>query len=98
MTKNLFQPAAAFTVDNASAMLAAGKQAIAAGQTNIDLEQVVTVDSSAVAVLLAWQRAAREQGLTLRLGVLPLNLQSLIDLYGVAALLGAPTAAAAQAS
>ena len=51
------------------------------------------MDSSAVATLLAWQRAARQKGLTLQFGVLPANLQSLVDLYGAASLLGAPTSA-----
>jgi len=89
----MFTPAASFTVDNATHMLAAGLQAIASGQTCIDLSDVVTVDSSAVATLLAWQRAAKNRGVTLQLGILPANLQSLADLYGASALLGAPTGA-----
>ncbi|MFL9880241.1 STAS domain-containing protein [Herbaspirillum rhizosphaerae] len=89
----MFKPAATLTVDNASATLAAGLQAIAGGQSVIDLSGVATVDSSAVATLLAWQRAAKQKGLTLQFGVLPTNLQSLVDLYGAASLLGAPTSA-----
>lgn len=89
----MFKPGATLTVDNASATLAAGLQAIAAGQSSIDLSDVVTVDSSAVATLLAWQRAAKSRGLALQFGVLPANLQSLADLYGAAALLAAPTSA-----
>jgi len=89
----MFKPAASLTVDNASQTLAAGLQAIAAGQVSIDLSAVATVDSSAVATLLAWQRAAKSRGVTLQLGTLPANLQSLADLYGASALLGAPTSA-----
>lgn len=89
----MFKPDAALTVDNAAATLTAGLQAIAAGQTAIDLSTVATVDSSAVAVLLSWRRAARAQGLALQFSALPANLQSLIDLYGAASLLGAPASA-----
>ena len=89
----MFKPAASLTVDNASDVLAAGLKAIAAGQSSIDLSALTTVDSSAVATLLAWQRAAQHRGSTLALGVLPANLQSLADLYGASALLGAPTSA-----
>lgn len=89
----MFKPVASLTVDNASDVLAAGLQAIATGQVSIDLSALTTVDSSAVATLLAWQRAAQHSGRSLELGVLPANLQSLADLYGVSALLGAPTSA-----
>jgi len=81
----MFKPGATLTVDNATATLAAGLQAIAGGQSAIDL--------SGVATLLAWQRAAKQKGLALQFGVLPANLQSLVDLYGAASLLGAPTSA-----
>jgi phospholipid transport system transporter-binding protein len=86
----MFKPAATLTVENASTTLAAGLQAIAAGQAKIDLSGLVTVDSSAVATLLAWQRAARSKGMALQFDALPANLQSLADLYGAVALLGAP--------
>lgn len=89
----MFKPASSFTVNNASAMLAAGLEAIAAGQTSIDLSAVSNVDSSAVATLLAWQRAARSRGIALQLGALPVNLQSLLDLYGATALLAISAAA-----
>lgn len=86
----MFKPDATLTVDNAIATLTAGLQAIAAGQATIDLSTVTTVDSSAVAILLSWQRAARARGLALRFGALPANLQSLADLYGAASLLDTP--------
>ena len=58
--------------------------------------EVTVVDSSAVATLLAWRRAATARGAALDFGTLPANLQSLADLYGVSALLqgiAAPTSA-----
>lgn len=75
------------TAANAKKMLEQGLLGIAAGQTEFDLSHVTAVDSAAVAVLLAWQRAARKQAATLVFKNLPVNLQSLIRLYGVGDLL-----------
>jgi len=88
----MFRPEQNLTVRNAAAVLQQGLQAIAAGQREIDLASLTAVDSSAVAVLLAWQRASRELGRPLAFRHFPVNLQSLIELYGVEALL-APDAA-----
>jgi phospholipid transport system transporter-binding protein len=81
------------TVANASSVLAQGAAAIAAGQRVIDLGAVKVADSSAVAVLLAWQRAARVAGIALQFTNMPANLYSLTTLYGVEAFLCAPLAA-----
>ena len=75
------------TVATACAAMAQGLAAIKAGQREINLETVKTVDSAAVSVLLAWQRAARAAGVTLSLTNLPASLQTLITLYGVDTLL-----------
>ena len=93
----MFKPAATLTMDNASETLAAGSQAIAAGELDFDLSALGSLDSSAVAILLAWQRQAQQKGAVLRLSVLPPNLQSLIALYGVADLVPTVTAPAAPA-
>lgn len=71
------------TVANASVVLAQGVAAIKQGQRVIDLGCIKTADSAAVAVLLAWQRAARDMGATLEFTNMPANLQSLTTLYGV---------------
>jgi phospholipid transport system transporter-binding protein len=76
-------PMESVTVANASTVLAQGVAAIKAGQRVIDLACIKTADSSAVAVLLAWQRAARELKATLQFTNMPANLQSLTVLYGV---------------
>ena len=68
-------------------MLAAGLTAIEGGQHVIDFSGLTAVDSAAVAVLLAWQRAARAKSIALSFINLPDMLQSLADLYGVAGLL-----------
>ncbi len=75
------------TVQNAKAALDQGIAAIKAGQTVIDLGSVQTADSSAVAVLLAWKRAARKSGAALAYVNVPAGLQSLAALYGVDAFL-----------
>ncbi|MCA1324143.1 STAS domain-containing protein [Herbaspirillum seropedicae] len=93
----MFKPANSLTFKNASAVLRDGLAAIAGGQSGIDLSDVTVVDSSAVATLLAWRREAQQRGVALDFGVLPANLQSLADLYGVSVLLHgtdtAPTSA-----
>jgi phospholipid transport system transporter-binding protein len=75
------------TVINAKQALDQGLAAIKAGQTVFDLGTVKTADSSAVAVLLAWKRAARKSGAALSYVNLPASLQTLAALYGVDAFL-----------
>ena len=87
----MFRPSHSLTVSNAKLALEAGLRAIAGGETEIDLGDVVAVDSAAVATLLAWQCAALNQGLSLHFSSLPSNLESLIDLYGVTDLLSSAT-------
>jgi phospholipid transport system transporter-binding protein len=86
-TADMFRPTLTLTVNNAKSALEAGLRAIESGQTEIDLAQLTAVDSAAVATLLAWQRAALERGSALTFINLPANLQSLVELYGVADLL-----------
>jgi phospholipid transport system transporter-binding protein len=73
---------------NAAQVAAAGLEAISGGDTAFDLSAVRSCDSSAVAVVLAWQRAAEERGASLELAGLPPGLASLATVYGVAPLLG----------
>ncbi len=75
------------TVANAKAALAQGVAAIKAGKTVFDLASVKQADSSAVAVLLAWQRAARKAGAALSFVNIPPSLCTLATLYGVDAFL-----------
>lgn len=83
----MFRPTLTLTVNNATTALEAGLRAVEGGQTEIDLSQLTAVDSSAVATLLAWKRAATERGTALTFRNVPPNLQSLVELYGVAGLL-----------
>jgi phospholipid transport system transporter-binding protein len=86
---NGFATGAALTHDSAKAALAAGLQRIAAGATAVDCTPLAQFDSSALAVLLAWQRAASSRGVTLDIVHLPAGLAALARAYGVDALLTA---------
>ena len=74
-------------MNNAAQIAAAGIEAIRAGDATFDLSAVRTCDSSAVAVVLAWQREAQARGARLQLAGLPAGLASLATVYGVAPLL-----------
>ncbi|MDB5824530.1 MAG: anti-anti-sigma regulatory factor [Herminiimonas sp.] len=83
----MYRPTLTLTLPNARGALEAGLAAIASGQTQFDMEQLNVVDSSAVATLVAWKRAAREKGAELRFINLPADLLSLAGLYGVTELI-----------
>jgi len=75
-------------MNNAAAIAAAGIEAIRRGDMAFDLSAVRTCDSSAVAVVLAWQREAQAGSGQLQLSGLPPGLLSLATVYGVSPLLG----------
>ena len=68
---------------NAAEVAALGRAAIERGDVEFDLSGVARCDSSAVAVLLEWQRVARARGLTLKVSGAPAGLVSLAAVYGV---------------
>jgi phospholipid transport system transporter-binding protein len=72
---------------NAAAVAALGRTAIEQGDAQFDLSAVTRCDSSAVAVLLEWQRAAQDRGLALTVIAPPAGLVSLATVYGVDSLL-----------
>ena len=72
---------------NAKQVLQEGLKAIANGEHECDLTKLEQVDSASVAVLLAWQKAARQNKLHLRFKNTPESLISLASLYGVTELL-----------
>ena len=77
----------ALTFDNAQAALAQGCAAVTAGETVFDLG-VKAADSSALALMLAWQRRAQGQGRSVKFINVPANVDALAKLYGVDGLLG----------
>ncbi|HLX02426.1 MAG TPA: STAS domain-containing protein [Trinickia sp.] len=86
---NRFSTGSTLTHASAKAALAAGLKEIGGGATGVDCAPLSQFDSSALAVLLAWQRAAQARGAALDIVNLPAGLASLAQAYGVDALLSA---------
>jgi phospholipid transport system transporter-binding protein len=82
-----FESGATLTHASAKVALAAGLQRIAAGATGVDCAPLAQFDSSALAVLLAWERAAQARGSKFEIVNLPAGLASLAQAYGVDTLL-----------
>lgn len=59
------------------------------GAQEVNLSGVTEVDSSAVALLLEWQRQAKARNTVLKCTGLPAALKNLADLYGVVDLVSA---------
>lgn len=78
------------TMAAAAALLAEGEAAIASTATAFDLAAVTELDSSCLAVVFGWMRAASAAGKPLRLVNPPQNLLSLAAVYDVAELLPQP--------
>jgi phospholipid transport system transporter-binding protein len=82
------------TLASVAALLEEGRAQIEAGISTVDLGEVSELDSSALAMLLAWLREARARGRELSFVGLPEGLVAIARLYGVADLLplarGAP--------
>jgi phospholipid transport system transporter-binding protein len=77
---------------NAAALLRDGEAVIRDGDSCFDLSSVQRCDSSAVALVLGWQRAALALGRHLELHGIPASLRSLATLYGVDSLIaGGPS-------
>lgn len=75
------------TMDNAASLLARGVAALAEGKTRFDLSAVGDIDSSGLAVLFGWQRAAHARSKAIVFANPPHNLRSLAEVYGVSGLL-----------
>lgn len=76
------------TIDSITGVLAESERLFTGRDTLVvDLAGVTEVDSSAVSLLLQWQRSARAAGRTVTVVNLPASLKSLAALYGVAELI-----------
>ena len=82
------------TLASVTAALREGNAAIGEGVRTVDLGEVGELDSSALALLLAWLREARRQNHELAFANLPQGLTTIARLYGVADLLPAAPASA----
>ena len=78
---------APLTMANARGLLAAGRSALQPGEQIFDFSQVTEADSSAVAVMLGWLRAAGPSRSTVKFVQIPKGVLSLAELYGVIDLL-----------
>ncbi|MCL2589402.1 MAG: STAS domain-containing protein [Betaproteobacteria bacterium] len=74
----------ALTLETVTACLG---RALPAGDLVFDLGSVTRVDSSALALLLAWLRRAKARGSAVELRALPEPLLALARLYGIDTLL-----------
>jgi phospholipid transport system transporter-binding protein len=82
----------ALTLASVAAALREGSPVIGQGVCTVDLAEVGELDSSALALLLAWMREAKKQNRELQFANLPQGLTTIARLYGVADLLPAAPA------
>ena len=75
------------TIANVAALITQGVALFDRDDLVIDLAQVSEVDSSAISMLLEWQRGACSRKQKLHFANMPKNLQSLARLYGVSELI-----------
>jgi phospholipid transport system transporter-binding protein len=75
------------TLANVGGVLEEGYAQIRDGAAAVDLGGVTDLDSSLLAMLLAWLREARRLGRDLQVANLPHGLDTLARLYGVVELL-----------
>lgn len=73
-------------IANAGALLKAGRsflQSGRSGETLFDLSSVQETDSSALTIVFAWLRTAREHDATIRIANPPASMISLASLYTI---------------
>ena len=75
------------TLANAAALLDEGRRHLAEGVRSVDLGEVTELDSSLLALALAWLREARAAKRELAFANPPEAMQTLARLYGVEELL-----------
>ncbi len=80
---DVLQVTVPMTIAGASKLLAAGCAEIKAPAQMIDLTAVAEADSSALAVMLGWQRAAASSQASVQFVNVPAGIRALADLYGV---------------
>lgn len=87
--------AGALTFESAASVLNSSREAALPKTGIVDLTRLSSVDSAAVAVLLAWQRRAASEGMALSFTGVPSTLAALAELYGVEELISRPPRVAA---
>jgi phospholipid transport system transporter-binding protein len=77
----------AVTLETVDALLAEGMRCFEGGRLVVDLSGVDAADSSALSLMLEWQRRLRREGREIGFARLGANLISLTHLYGIADLI-----------
>lgn len=80
------------TLANVAQVLEEGLQQIRDGARTIDLGEVTELDSSLLAMLLAWLREAKGRNSEIAFANLPQGVETIARLYGVDGLLPGPGA------
>lgn len=80
-------PEGPLTLKEASGALQDGRQALAQGASVFDLARVTKVDSSALSLMLSWQREAQARAGSVGFRNVPDSVHSLARLYGLADLI-----------
>ena len=75
------------TINNVITLVAQGIALLDRDNLVIDLTQVSEVDSSALCMLLEWQREASRRNRRMHFANMPQNLRGLAQLYGVSELI-----------
>jgi phospholipid transport system transporter-binding protein len=75
------------TLASVGALLAEGRRSFEGGQVVVDFSRAAEVDSSAVSLMLEWERQLRGEKREVAYVNLGENLSSLVELYGVAELI-----------
>jgi phospholipid transport system transporter-binding protein len=70
-------------MDNACKILDQSVNLQMVDHLEVDFSAVTDVDTSAISLMLEWQRRAKKAKHEIRFTHLPVNLMSLADLYGV---------------
>lgn len=84
--RSAFQPTA-MTMDSANYLLDDGLAQVGAGRCQVDLSCLSQFDSTALALLLAWRRAALARNQRFIVSHMPSELRNLACAYGVDSLL-----------
>ena len=79
----------AVIIDSARTLLEGGRGYCVANDVTLDFSGVSEVDSSALALILEYRRAAESAGKRVTVSNLPASLKTMADLYGVTDLIAA---------
>jgi phospholipid transport system transporter-binding protein len=86
---NTLSLSGAVVIDGARNLLEEGRGYCVANDVTVDLSGVTELDSSAIALILEYRRAAESAGRHLKVSNIPVSVKSLATLYGVTDIIAA---------